>query len=242
MRLRYFLFAGLLATSAFAASSAHATGQIRDLVVQESKPDHFFRWIASPLAGSHPKLLVQLRKEALAMLVAERAEAVLARSSARNWRTVEWSSVGDTPQLLSLVATDISFKGGAHPNTAFKGMIWSKKAGKTVQLFELFADFGMATEAMAGDFCERLNNERQQRLRGQQAMADRSWRCPEITDFVVAPIAPGDSEQISAIQVFIPPAVVGAYSEGEYRITLPISRQVHDQLKPEWKAAFKRGG
>lgn len=239
MRLRNLILFGLVAASPALLSSADAKKQIRDLIVQESKPTYFFRWVATPQAGLYAKLIAQLRKDALAMLARERIEAAPGVSSARSWRTIDWISVGDTPQLLSLVATDISFRGGAHPNTAYRSIIWDKKSEKAVQLYEVFEDFGIATEAMSSEFCARLNNERQQRLRGQQAMADRSWRCPEITDFVIVPIAPGDIEQMSAMQIFISPPAAGAYSEGEYRIILPISMRIYNQLRPEWKAAFK---
>ena len=49
-----------------------------------------------------------------------------------------WTSAGDSPRLLSLVATTESFTGGAHGNSGFSALLWDRQAGREIPFATLF--------------------------------------------------------------------------------------------------------
>ena len=55
------------------------------------------------------------------------------------------------------------------------------------------------------------------------------------------PGQPGETRRFDRIGLLAAPYVAGAYAEGSYEVTLPVTPKVLAAVKPEYKAAFALG-
>src|SRR5689334_18444192 len=52
--------------------------------------------------------------------------------------SMEWTTAGQTPRLLSLQNQLSTFTGGAHPNTSYGALLWDHRLGREIKMETLF--------------------------------------------------------------------------------------------------------
>src|SRR5690606_22791819 len=97
---------------------------------------------------------------------------------------VEWKTVTDLPNWLSLSSQIYSFTGGAHGNTGFDTLLWNKRTNEAFQPMTLFSSGEALQLAVSDAFCAALNKQREAR-RGEPVDPGKDdWMnaCPKISD------------------------------------------------------------
>lgn len=155
---------------------------------------------------------------------------------------VDWKVVTDLPGWLSLSTIVSSYTGGAHPNYVFDTLLWDKQAGKRLDPLALFASKAALDTAIRKPFCAALDKERAKK-RGEPVPPDsRKWPNDCINP-VEETLILGSSNHstFDRIGILVPPYEAGPYAEGDYDVTLPVTRQVLAAVKPAYKSAFAIG-
>lgn len=156
--------------------------------------------------------------------------------------SLNWSVVTELPGWLSLSGWGSIYTGGAHPNHWSQALLWDKAAGKSRQAVDLFASKAALSEAIRAPFCAALNRERAAR-RGEPVRADSGAPFSDCIDPTASTVILGSSngQQFDRIGVLIAPYEAGPYAEGDYEITLPVTRAVLAVVKPQYRAVFAPG-
>ncbi|MCZ8324785.1 MAG: hypothetical protein O9283_05940 [Sphingomonadaceae bacterium] len=157
-------------------------------------------------------------------------------------KSVQWDVVTELPGWLSLSAAVYADTGGAHPNRWSQALLWDKAAGKSRKATDLFVSGAALAEAIRQPFCRALNRERAAR-RGEVVRGDSGEMFDECIDPTRSTVILGSSnrQQFDRIGVLIAPYEAGSYAEGDYEITLPVTRAVLAVVKPQYRAVFAPG-
>jgi len=155
---------------------------------------------------------------------------------------VSWSVVTDLPGWLSLTATANEFTGGAHPNHWSQALLWDKVADQSRVATDLFVSRAALAKAIRDPFCKALNRERAQR-RGEPVLPDSDDPFDQCIDPTASTVILGSSnqQQFDRIGVLIAPYEAGPYVEGDYEITLPVTKAVLAAVKPQYRSVFALG-
>lgn len=151
----------------------------------------------------------------------------------------DWKVVAETPSWLSLSSLVGSYTGGAHPNYWFSSILWDKAADKERKASELFTSKQALTDAIRKPFCGELNRQRSKK-RGLPVDTASKDMFDECIDPVAETLILGSSngKAFSRIGILVPPYEAGAYAEGDYEVTLPITPAVLAAIKPQYRAGF----
>src|SRR5690606_12808329 len=152
---------------------------------------------------------------------------------------VEWKTVTDLPDWLSLSSQIYSFSGGAHGNTGFDTLLWDKRTNKALQPMALFASADTLQAAVTNAFCAALNKQREAR-RGEPVDPnndDWSNACPKIGETTVI-LGSSNSRTFDRIGFLIDPYTAGPYAEGTYEVTLPVTKAILAAVKPQFASSF----
>ena len=151
---------------------------------------------------------------------------------------LEWQVVTDTPRLLSLSSAGYTFTGGAHGSPWTGSLVWDKAGRQRLAPTALFTSPAALEKAIAGPYCKALNAERTKR-RGEPVTPgdDPFSACPKLKELVVL-LGSSNRQKIDRIGLIADPYVAGAYAEGAYEITLPVTPAVLAVVKPAWRGAF----
>lgn len=152
---------------------------------------------------------------------------------------VEWKTVTDLPDWLSLSSQTYSFSGGAHGNTGFDTLLWDKRINKARTPMDLFASADALQAAATDSFCAALNKQRAAK-RGEPVDPTKDdWMntCPKITDTTVI-LGSSNSRTFDRIGFLIDPYTAGPYAEGTYEVTLPVTRAILAAVKPQFASSF----
>ncbi|MEY4239762.1 MAG: hypothetical protein RL339_2363 [Pseudomonadota bacterium] len=155
---------------------------------------------------------------------------------------VNWSVVTDLPGWLSLTASASEYTGGAHPNHWSQALLWDKAAEKSRVVTDLFVSRAALARAIRDPFCKALNRERGAR-RGapvDPASEDMFDQCIDPTASTVI-LGSSNKQQFNRIGVLIAPYEAGPYAEGDYEITLPVTKAVLAAVKPQYRSVFALG-
>ncbi|MCG2841716.1 DUF3298 and DUF4163 domain-containing protein [Sandaracinobacter sp. RS1-74] len=213
-----------------------------DLLVRYESPALGFRWSLAPEAALEPRLVQDMRGEALAergrQIRSADEAAAAAQPGDRKYQTEwseRWEPEAETDLLLAFSTRQYSYTGGAHGNVMFRTVIWDRDAGRRIQFAELFQDANGALAALKPAFCKALDAERKDRRGGVQLGGDYD-KCP---DFTAYPIVPQGEGEIGAIRVLVPPYEAGPWAEGVYEIALDAAL-VRPFLAPRYAGAFAK--
>ena len=148
---------------------------------------------------------------------------------------VTWKVATDLPDYLSLTADIYLYTGGAHGMSGLDALVWDKKAGREV---ELFASTIALETALGKKLCDALDRERARR-RGAPVVRDDEWStdCPSLNEATVI-AGSSNGKTFDRIGVYFGPYVAGAYAEGPYELTFPVTASIIDAVKPEYASAF----
>jgi hypothetical protein len=152
--------------------------------------------------------------------------------------SMTWTTAGQSQRLLSLAGAFAEFTGGAHGNYATRALIWDRAAMMEQTVPALFVDAGAPAALLTETWCKALDDQRARKREGRK-LGGEFDECPKLSDIVVVP-ADGDSNgRFEHLRLIANPYTAGPYSEGDYKVDLPVTPAVIAALKPEYRASFE---
>ena len=156
-------------------------------------------------------------------------------------RKYETRSVVDG-HYVSIVRSDYTDTGGAHPNRDVDTILWDTNAKKRISIRPFFtetADNGPTMKALVKAVIASLNVEKKKRDASETATAE--WYKglePKLLKIGAVTLAPSTvSGKSSGLTFHYPPYAVGPYTEGEYVAFMPWET-LKPYLTPEGAAIF----
>lgn len=129
-------------------------------------------------------------------------------------------------QYVSIVRSDYTETGGAHPNSDVNTILWDSSAKKRISVRPFFtetADNGPTLKAMLKGVIASLNIEKKKRDSSETATAE--WYKdlePKLLKIGAVTLAPStEASKSSGLTFHYPPYAVGPYAEGEYVAFVP---------------------
>ena len=153
--------------------------------------------------------------------------------------TAEWKVVAELPKWLSLSADVATYTGGAHGNYTVQSVVWDKDNLRLMNAIDLFSSPAALEQAFGDRFCEGLDRQRAER-RGEPVAEDSEEmfdQCPGIDELEVL-VGSSNRRTFNRLTVYAGPYVAGPYAEGAYEVDLPVTQEVLDAVKPEYREAF----
>ena len=153
--------------------------------------------------------------------------------------TAEWKVVAELPKWLSLSADVATYTGGAHGNYTVQSVVWDKDNLRLMNAIDLFSSPAALEQAFGDRFCEGLDRQRAER-RGEPVPEDSEEmfdQCPGIDELEVL-VGSSNGRTFNRLTVYAGPYVAGPYAEGAYEVDLPVTQEVLDAVKPEYREAF----
>lgn len=147
------------------------------------------------------------------------------------------TTAGQTPRLLSLQIDTYAYTGGAHGNSGVTGLLWDRRAGKTIAFNALFRRAPAFLAALRGPYCKALDAERAKRRQGEK-LGGEFDACPAFSDLTFVPEDSNKNGRFDKLLVIAGPYVAGPYAEGEYAIALPMNRTRTAMVKTEYRSSF----
>lgn len=150
-----------------------------------------------------------------------------------------WEVVADLPGWLSLSADESYYYGGAHPNYGFDTIVWDKEAGETIEPIDFFTSAAALDEVLGPQLCEALNAEREKR-RGEpveEGSGDTFDACvkPDEGNLLLGST---NGQSFNRIGIQIAPYLAGPYAEGTYEFNFPMTAELLEVVREEYRAAF----
>lgn len=221
--------------------------EARGRKVAESNKLYEFEYAYPAAVGGVPALKAELDKR----LAASRAElekhAKEDQSEAAkdgypyrpHSATTAWQVVADLPAWLSLSAELYDYSGGAHGMSFYDGLVWDKQANRVIKPIGLFTSKAALSAAIREPFCAALDKEREKR-RGEPVNRNSGDQFDECIDPAESTLILGSSNgrTFDRIGVLIEPYAAGAYAEGSFDLTLPVTPAALAAVKPQYRAAF----
>jgi hypothetical protein len=156
-------------------------------------------------------------------------------------RKYETRSVVDG-RYVSIVRSDYTDAGGAHPNRDVDTILWDATAGKRISVRPFFTettDNGPTMKALLKAVIDSLNVEKKKRDAAETATAE--WYKglePKLLKIGAVTLAPSTvSGKSSGLTFHYPPYAVGPYTEGEY-VAFVHWETLKPYLTPEGVAIF----
>ena len=215
--------------------------------VAEETDDFLFEYSYPAEAGRIPGLAGLLDNRLDRQRAALAAESEQARREARqegfpynkHSYTAEWKVVAELPKWLSLSADVATYTGGAHGNYTVRSVVWDKDNLRLMNAIDLFSSPAALEQAFGDRFCEGLDRQRAER-RGEPVAEDSEEmfdQCPGIDELEVL-VGSSNRRTFNRLTVYAGPYVAGPYAEGAYEVDLPVTQEVLDAVKPEYREAF----
>lgn len=151
-----------------------------------------------------------------------------------------WETVGSSTRLLSLEGESYQFTGGAHGNPAVMSLLWDRSKGQPIRVDQLFRrtrDYARLRPA----YCEALGKDRLEKRKSDAKLhtIPEFDACPKLSDLVVGIVDDDRNGRFDVIRFTANPYLAGPYSEGTYVDDLPVTFDVIDSLKPEYRRSFE---
>jgi hypothetical protein len=129
-------------------------------------------------------------------------------------------------RYISIVRSDYTNTGGAHPNSDVDTILWDDVAKKRISIRPFFtetADNGPTMKAMLKGVIALLNIEKKKRDATETATAE--WYKglePKLLKIGAVTLAPStEADKSSGLTFHYPPYAVGPYAEGQYVVFVP---------------------
>jgi hypothetical protein len=233
---------GVLVIAAVALSGAATPHKV---VRKTPALDFSYVWPAE--AAAVPPLDLRLYTEAKAALAKAqdfaRDDQQAAKDEKRDFNqheySMEWTTAGNTPRLLSLQSALGSFEGGAHPNSNDGALLWDRSLKREIKMESLFLHSGSFAALTRIRYCAALSAEQRKRRRGEKLGGDFD-RCPKYSDLAIAPVDRNGNGRFDTIDFVASPYAAGPYVEGAYEVTLPVTSQLIAGIKPQYRNSFER--
>jgi len=149
-----------------------------------------------------------------------------------------WTKAGQSKRLLSLQNEHFTFTGGAHPNTDYGALLWDRALGREVTPASLFATAGGLAAKTRTAYCAALDAERLKRRQGVK-LDGEFGECPKYAELAISPTDGDKDGRFETLDFVASPYTAGAYAEGEYEISLPVTPALIAAMKPPYRASFE---
>lgn len=150
-------------------------------------------------------------------------------------KSIDWSVAADTSKLMSLSSISSEYSGGAHGNAAYASILWDKALKRLIAPTALFGPG--ADAAMDKALCDALIAEKKSRLGDNYTPPGPEWSCPRWRDTPFVLTASTTPGKAGGLTFLLAPYLVGAYAEGTYEVTVPLSAFAR-YLKPAYADEF----
>ncbi|ETR76053.1 hypothetical protein X566_15830 [Afipia sp. P52-10] len=239
----------IAATIAVLSSLAHATEEKPTLSIKTKAIE--ISVTIDDTIKARQNLSANLLAEAKKWADHERKEAD------REWQTspelfrsgLRWTSQRDysvtsvvANRYISVLRTEITYAGGAHPNTVFDTLLWDEQLRKRISIRPFFTDLSDNSRAMVeiqNAIISALTVEKKER--GTFEPADNSWsKGVEPSLLKIGPVTLEPSTEAgksSGLTFHYSPYAVGPYVEGSYTAFVPW-RILHPYLTAEGLSIF----
>lgn len=187
------------------------------------------------LDGEMTRSKAQLAKQAEAARADAREQGFPYNAYAEG---TNWQVVANTPRYLSLSAAIYSYTGGAHPNHGTTSLVWDRETRRALSSLDFFSSAEALGEAVRERYCTALDRERGQR-RGPEGddVTGEFGECPPIGSLTVL-LGSSNGRRFNRIGLVADPYVAGPYAEGDYDITVPVTAEVLEAVRPLYREAF----
>ncbi|WP_277980939.1 DUF4163 domain-containing protein [Sphingomonas phyllosphaerae] len=153
--------------------------------------------------------------------------------------TRTWKVVTETPRLLSLSAESYRFTGGAHGGTIIESIVWDKARSRRLDPRALFMSAETVQRVLGPRWCAWLARERARRT-GGAVPNDATFPCPKIAELTML-LGSTDRRAVDRVGLIAGQYVAGAYVEGMYEMTVPMTPDLLAAVRPEWRELFRAG-
>lgn len=152
--------------------------------------------------------------------------------------SMSWITAGQSQRLLSLSGAFEEFTGGAHGNYATRGLFWDRTTVSEQAFADLFIDADAPVALLTQPWCKALDAERSEKRQGRK-LGGEFDECPTLGDIVIIPTDGDANGRFEHLRLIANPYTAGPYSEGYYKVDLPITPAVIATLKPDYRASFE---
>lgn len=232
------------ATSSAPAEPASPPAEAFTAAEKTELVDFSYRYPAA--AAAIPALARQLQADMARIKAEALGFATQDRDSARDsdrpfhghYLHKEWTSLGETSQLLSLTALVETFTGGAHGNSGLAALLWDRAGSREVPLASLFPSALSLEHATRAAYCKELDAERAKRREGE-ALEGQFSECPKYAELVVAPADEDGDRRFDHLRFLAGPYVAGPYVEGAYEISIAVPPELIAAVQPRYRDSFE---
>lgn len=162
------------------------------------------------------------------------------RGGISDFFSMEWTTAGQTPRLLSLQNQLSTFTGGAHPNTSYGALLWDRRLGREIKMETLFLRSGAFAALTRSRYCAALDAERKKRREGEKLDLPDFNACPKYSELAITAVDKDRNNRFDSIAFVASPYTAGPYAEGEYEVSLPVTSQLIAAIKPDYRSSFER--
>lgn len=217
----------------------------RDVEVKNDVYDFSYSYSAKAAAIPELKALLDKRLDAARaeLETSAKADQIEAKKNDYPYRAhssgATWQVVTDLPRWLSLSAEMYDYSGGAHGMTFFDGLLWDREQNLSRNPSDLFISKAALSSVLREPFCAALDKERAKR-RGapvNRASGDQFDECIDPAEHTII-LGSSNGRTFDRIGVLVEPYAAGAYAEGTFDITLPVTQSILGSVKPAYKAEF----
>lgn len=152
----------------------------------------------------------------------------------------EWKVVADLPGWLSLSANTSAYTGGAHGGYGLESLVWDKTKKVSKDAIKLFQSPAALDKALGPELCDALNREREKR-RGMPVdprSDDFGFSACQPVDQSTVLVGSSNGKTFDRITVWYGPYVAGSYAEGAYELDFPMTAEMVEAVRPEYRGAF----
>jgi hypothetical protein len=236
----------LIGVALIAMLGAGVAGQAA--VQKVETPDYSFQYAYPDAVARFPALHAWLDSDRARLRASIARQAAMARRESKGgafpFRQYEsqktWKLVTETPRFLSLSGDLYAYTGGAHGNPASAALLWDKTAGRRIAPAAIFLSPAAIERAIAPAYCSRLNRERAKRRGEAVGKGGLFDDCPKAKELTIL-LGSSNRQRIDRIGLIADPYVAGAYAEGAYEVTLPVTPALLQAVKPAYRSAFALG-
>ena len=209
--------------------------------------DFHFGWSAE--AAAVPQLVARFQAE----MKKAKDQLVAGAREDKAWRdkdgldfhgfqsSADYKTAGQSRRLLSLTSDAGAYTGGAHGNYWTVGLLWDRQAAREIKVADLFAMPANRDRMLTQRWCDALNKAREEK-RGEPVGGGGMFdECPKLDDLAIVPTDKDGDGKFERLILTASPYVAGAYAEGSYEIDLPMTADLINVLKSEYRASFEAG-
>lgn len=203
-----------------------------------------YRWPSEAVAN--PVLNARFRHDMQTAYAETSRNAMQDRASAKSDKrefhghqfSMDWKTAGQSARLLSLRGELYEFSGGAHPNHGTNALVWDRQKNMEMGIGTLFRRAATFTTLIRAPYCKALDDERAKRREGEK-LDGAFAECPKFSELAIVPTDRDRNGRFERLVMIASPYVAGPYVEGDYEVTLPVTRQLIAGLKPIYRSSFE---